>query len=307
VNPEQKLPTFHLLGHPVGHSLSPVIHEAAYAALGREARYSVLDCPDRSAVELQVNRLRQGEIAGLNATVPHKKLALELADEVDPLAARIQAANVLARTERGTVRAYNTDAPALAEELRALATQQGAALVLGTGGAALAAVESAVIAGFAPVFVTGRRYTSHIPEAQWPEAAQVSRLGAQPVLWPAALGASSGLGEFDARQGEFERALAECAIVIQATSAGMKGSDSGEELARMLTFSPEQAYYDLVYNPELTPFLRAARDAGARASGGLGMLVLQAAMSIEIWWGVRPPLAPLYARAEAELARRAAK
>jgi len=307
--------SFHLLGHPVGHSVSPAIHQAAYTSLGRQARYTVLDCPDRSAVLHQVNRLRNGECAGLNVTVPYKKLALELADEVDELASRIQAANVLSRTERGTVRAYNTDAPALAEELGRLSARAGAALILGTGGAALAALESARLAGFDPIFVSGRRYTANLPERDWPEVEQVLRLGARPLLWPSAPStrgvsnedSASSVAELRARRGELERALTDCAVVIQATSAGMKGADSGEELVQVLKFSKDTAYYDLVYNPELTPFLMKARAAGGRTDGGLGMLVLQAAMAIEIWWGVRPDTASMRAAAEAELKSRMGK
>lgn len=312
MNSDSKLQSFHLLGHPVGHSVSPAIHQAAYQSLGRVARYTAIDCADRGAVEQQVKRLRSGECAGLNVTVPYKKLALELADEVDELALRIQAANVLARTERGTVRAYNTDAPALAEELRGVSARPGAAMILGTGGAALAALESARLAGFSPVFVSGRRYLSHVPAKDWPEVEQVTKLGAKPLVWPslprsALANAASGDTDAYASRGEFERALLECAVVIQATSAGMKGADSGEELVQALHFSKETAYYDLVYNPEVTPFLRRARALGARAEGGLGMLVLQAAMAIEIWWGVRPLVASMRAAAEAELKGRMGK
>jgi shikimate dehydrogenase len=84
-------------------------------------------------------------------------------------------------------------------------------------------------------------------------------------------------------------------VIVQATSAGMKGTSGGEELAARLPWarlSPLVAY-DLVYNPPTTPFLRAAAEHGHWARGGLGMLVGQAARAIEIWWGVRPPSAPL--------------
>jgi shikimate dehydrogenase len=286
-------PIFHLVGHPVGHSLSPVIHHAAYAVLGLEASYSVLDCPDRESVERVVKKLRDGEAAGLNVTVPHKKLALELADEVDPSAAAVQAANVLARTSAGRIRAYNTDAPALADELLSLTQERRGALVLGTGGAALAALVSAKMAGFAQIYLSGRRYVASEQPRNWPEARRARELGAEPILWPS-----------ENSRGEFDAALRASSVVIQATTAGMSGADSGEELARVIRFDAQCAYYDLVYNPGLTPFLREAKLAGAASRGGLGMLLGQAILALEIWLGKRPPAAPLRAAAEAELLAR---
>jgi shikimate dehydrogenase len=286
---------FHLLGHPVGHSLSPVIHGKAYELLAIRASYTTLDCPDRQSVASAVEKLRRGEVTGLNVTVPHKKLALELSDEVDESAREVQAANVLARTPEGRVRAYNTDAPALAEELRRLTSRKGGALILGTGGAALAALVSAKLAGFAPIFVSGRRYLPDLDPKSWPEYAALERFSATPVLWPT-------FGE-----AEFRAAERESAVVIQATSAGMKGAESGENLASLLCFDSARAYYDLVYNPRETPFLNGARAVGAPNQGGLGMLVGQAALALEIWLGERPPLEPLKQAAEAELRARTAR
>jgi shikimate dehydrogenase len=264
---------FHLLGHPVGHSLSPVIHGKAYELLAIRASYTTLDCPDRQSVASAVEKLRRGEVTGLNVTVPHKKLALELSDEVDESAREVQAANVLARTPEGRVRAYNTDAPALAEELRRLTSRKGGALI----------------------FVSGRRYLPDLDPKSWPEYAALERFSATPVLWPT-------FGE-----AEFRAAERESAVVIQATSAGMKGAESGENLASLLCFDSARAYYDLVYNPRETPFLNGARAVGAPNQGGLGMLVGQAALALEIWLGERPPLEPLKQAAEAELRARTAR
>ncbi len=85
---------FVLVGHPVAHSLSPVIHRAAYSALGASHDYAVCDCATDEDVRAQLARLRRGEIAGANITLPHKRLALTLADHADELAAATGAANV---------------------------------------------------------------------------------------------------------------------------------------------------------------------------------------------------------------------
>src|SRR5690242_6072985 len=105
---------FVLIGHPVGHSVSPAIHGAAYRALGVQHRYDVCDCPTPDDVRAQVARLRAREIAGANVTVPWKRLALELADRSDASARATGVANVLSRADDGQIVASNTDAGALA-------------------------------------------------------------------------------------------------------------------------------------------------------------------------------------------------
>lgn len=271
--------SFFLLGHPVGHSVSPEIHRAAYESLGLVAKYGLWDCPDRAAVEEAVARIRSGVWSGANVTVPHKQLALELADRVDESAASVGASNVLGRDADGRLVAYNTDAGALAEELseaRKFAGLEGSkALVLGAGGAALAAVESCRRAGYREIFVSARRFSPEVPVAEWPLADRLTRLSARLVPWEA-LAASLPLAELGA--------------VVQATSAGMKGHGGGDEVAAVVPWSrlPRVVAYDLVYNPTETPFLAAARGAGHVARGGLGMLVGQAALAIEIWLGQAP-------------------
>lgn len=301
---------FLLIGHPVAHSLSPAIHEAAYDALGRAGRYELLDAPDAAAVLAQVERLRRNEVQGANVTVPWKRLALSVADRVDESAREVGAANVLARARDGAVVAYNTDAPGLARELAELVDELGGwgeaagACVLGNGGAALGAVMACRLAGAKRIVVTARAFRASADPAEWPRAAELRRLGAELLPWP------------EPREGE-GRSVVQLArkqldgvrLVVQATSAGMHGADPGETIARLVPWeqSPPVAAYDLVYNPEQTPFLRLASDSGHLARGGLGMLVRQAALAVEIWWGTLPPLPPLRQAAELALAARVAE
>jgi shikimate dehydrogenase len=137
-----------------------------------------------------------------------------------------------------------------------------------------------------------------VPSGNWPGAAEFLGLGAQLLAWPAASAAA---------RAEFEATSAAAGLVVQCTSAGMTGKDSGEPLAGLVPWAslPGDALaYDLVYAPLETPFLRVAREAGRRTAHGLNMLVGQAALSVEIWLGRRPPLAPLLTAALAELERR---
>jgi shikimate dehydrogenase len=230
----------------------------------------------------------------VNVTVPWKRLALSLADRADASAASVGAANVLASTDSGIV-AYNTDVPALVEELSALRKEPRAVLVIGGGGAALGVVAAARSMQSGRVGVTARRFVGSDRSA-WPLGSELLALGAELVAWPSSDGGA-----------EFTTFAREAEIVVQATSAGMHGADSGAAIAEMVPWSllPSGASaYDLVYNPRQTEFLRAASAVSVRARGGLGMLVTQAALALEIWLGVRPRFEPLYAAADAELEKR---
>jgi len=285
---------FVLIGHPVAHSLSPVLHQSAYRALELAHCYELVDCPDPPAVERELSRLSGGETAGINVTLPWKRLTLELAHRKDPLAAEIGAANVVAREPDGALHAYNTDAAALVDELRAVDGRKRA-LIIGAGGAGRAAIAACRSLGIAEILLSSRRFRSG---EDWPEAAEFARLGATAVSWPFAA----------PEKASFQARVAGSDVVIQATSAGMHGADPGEELAELVPWdrlAADALAYDVVYTPPVTPFLAAAEAAGVRARGGLGMLVGQAALSLERWLGCRAPRDAMRAAAEAELRRRA--
>jgi len=292
------LKKFILIGHPVGHSVSPAIHHAAYDELGIAAQYTTVDCPDRQTVEEQVQALRLGIIDGANVTVPHKQLAFELADEIHPTAKRVGVANVLARTEQGQIVAYNTDASALAQELSASvvaarvdAQARPSALVLGNGGAAKAAVVACQLAGITRVAVSARRFSSELGEQTWPEAQAFVELGARILPWPA---------ENAPQVADW---LSQTHLLVQATSAGMKGAQGGVELSDALPWESFEygVAYDLVYNPQVTPFLAQAKARGHFPAGGLGMLVGQASDGIKIWLGQAPSREPLMSAARKAL------
>ena len=283
---------FILIGHPLGHSVSPAIHAAAYRCLGVLAEYSLRDSPTEADVLAEVARIRRGEIDGANVTVPWKQVALRAVDVLDESASAAHAANTLARNASGQVVAYNTDSWGLADELALARAELGpvppdrdTALIIGNGGAALAAVRACGYAGIGRVIVAARKWELDTPRSAWPLCAEFESLGASCVpLAPASW------------HGDRSRILA----VIQATSAGMKGTSGGRALAEALDLEalPRSIAYDLVYNPKDTPFLQAARTYGHLAVGGLGMLIEQAARAIEIWFGARPPREPLLEAAQ---------
>jgi shikimate dehydrogenase len=295
---------FVLLGHPVAHSVSPAIHGAAYRALGAPHRYEVRDCPTPDHVRAQVDAIRSGTIAGANVTVPWKRLALELADRADDSARATGVANVLSCDERGVITASNTDAGALAQEIAALHPAPRRAAIIGAGGAAQAAVVACRSLGLVDISVSSRSWRGGEPAAGWKHAATFERLGASPRAWPE--------HSADRRPDALTPALLDADVIVQATSAGMHGAGPGEEVSDWVPWrdlAPGAVAIDVVYNPRVTPFLAAAQAAGVVHRGGLGMLVRQAALALEIWlegtegWA-SPDLSALAAAAEAALAER---
>jgi shikimate dehydrogenase len=289
---------FALIGHPVSHSLSPAIHRAAYRQLGLSHDYELIDAATEADVDRIVAALRRGELGGVNVTIPWKRRAWACAERQSALSERLQVANVLAAAG-GEIVAHNTDALALEADFgRLLSTPTPRAVVLGSGGAAPAVVAACQAAGVADVLVTARRFEPKIAENAWPAAHELTRLGARAVAWPA----SSHAAKL-----EFEELCRSAGLVVQCTSAGMQGADSGDPIAALVPWAelpPDALAYDLIYAPLETPFLRAAREAGRRTSHGLSMLVGQAALAIEIWLGQRPSTEPLLQAALAALAER---
>jgi shikimate dehydrogenase len=256
-----------IIGWPVEHSLSPAMHNAAFAALGLNWTYVAFPVhPD--AAERAIAGLAAAGCAGLNATIPHKLAALRAASSASEAAEEIGAANTLVPDGDGGFRADNTDAAGF---LRALDEQaplelSGAeALVIGAGGAARAVVFALRSRG-ARVRVANRT------------AARAAELGDPVPFVPAALDMIAG----------------QSALVVNATSLGLEGDGVPPELP-LAAISPGQVVADVVYRPGGTPWLAAAAGRGARAVDGLGMLLHQGAAAFAQWTGREPPLAAMRA------------
>jgi shikimate dehydrogenase len=283
---------FAVIGSPIAHSKSPAMHGAAYRALGLPHVYEKLET---SAAELpdRVDALRRGDFAGLNVTVPHKQSVLKLVDEVHASARATGAANTLVRTPEGGVRAHNTDMPAIADEIVRLAgvgavkLRGGVGLVIGTGGAARAAIVAmASHLALGRVLIRGRSLgeTSHAVAYVREIDRLLAAAGGRGVA--VALGAD-GLHAPDKED-------ARLVAIVQATSCGMKGGAPGEVVADAVRWDqvPMGAVaLDVVYAPQRTPFLGRAKERGLSSDNGLGMLVRQGALAFELWLGMPAPLA----------------
>lgn len=288
---------FAVLGAPIHHSASPAMHAAAYAALGLRHRYEAVLCVAQTEVAAAVNLLRRGELHGLNVTAPHKESVLDLVDRVAPSAADVGAANTLVREADGAVVAHNTDAEALRKELGRLSPRTGAAVILGAGGAALAALAACRALDVRVVTMTTRSWTNVAAIEASPRAEILRTRGALLTVWPSnEVRASTRLTS--TMRAAWQETLRAADLVVQCTSG------KGQELARVARFRalpPHAVAYDVVYDVE-TPFVRTARANGLVADGGVGMLVEQGALAFEMWLGVSPPRDVMRAAVLARLA-----
>lgn len=254
------MPRLAVLGHPVGHSRSPAIHNAALAALGMGEKwsYEAIDVAPGD-FEARVRAMPGEGFAGANVTVPHKGAALAVADELSETAREIGAANTLVFAN-GEIRADNTDADGLLNSLPASPAGKRA-LVLGAGGAARAVVWALLREG-AEVFVWNR--------TELRSRNLCEELGGAPIT--------------DPDQAAYE-------LIVNSTAVGLRGEDPFTELPLDRTgFAPEQTVVDMVYGQESTPLLHAAEAAGASSVDGREILVQQGALSLAIWTGCKPPL-----------------
>ena len=279
-----------LIGHPVAHSISPAMQQAALDALGVDARYEAWDVPP-AELPRAAERLRGPRLLGANATVPHKAALLRLADRADAVAARVGAANTAVRRGR-ELHAANTDVAGVRRALAdaGVALEGAAAVLIGAGGAARAVVAALREAGARAVAVANRT----------PSRAEALRALAEGggAGAPLALRACP----LDPRSRALREAMAGADLVIHSTPLGMRhGPEEAATPVPAALFAPGQAAFDLVYTPARTPFLRAAAAAGARPIGGLGMLVHQGAESFRLWTGREPPLEAMFRAARAAL------
>lgn len=257
-----------VFGDPVAHSRSPQMHNPALLSRGIHAQYVRLHVRPEEFDEA-VRACQAAGLVGVNCTIPHKLAALEIADELDPLARRLGAVNTL-HFRDGRILGHNTDGPglrlALEEEFgRPLPGQR--VLILGAGGGAgRAAAIQCALAG-CPCLALVNRTRAKIESL----ARELS------AFYPA--GRVHLLAEPDLRDVD---------LVINATSVGMKPDDP--PLLDPACIEPRHCVYDMIYNPPETPLLAAARAARARAANGLSMLLHQGAAAFEIWFGPPAPL-----------------
>lgn len=264
-----------LLGWPVAHSRSPVIHNHWLDEHGIAGRYVLMPVPPERLADA-VRGLAPLTFRGCNVTTPHKQAIMPLLDHVDPLARKIGAVNTVVVREDGSLEGLNNDGNGFVQSLRDLdpawRPDAGPIVVLGAGGAARAVVASLAAQGAREIRLVNRT----LERAQEIVDAVGGPVSALP--WS-----------------KRDEALDGIALLANATSLGMAGKPPLEiSLARLPTAA---LVGDLIYVPPETPLLAAARARGNRTVNGLGLLLNQARPAFHRWFGVMPEITPALRRA----------
>ncbi|MEO2241801.1 MAG: shikimate dehydrogenase [Euryarchaeota archaeon] len=263
-----------LVGHPVEHSLSPPMHNAAFRELGLNYVYVAFDVPERE-LETAIMGAQSLGIVGLNVTIPHKERALRVCDTVDRDAELIGAVNTLRFRER-RVEGYNTDGEGF---LRALKEEvdfdpEGVkAVILGAGGAARAVTFKLATEGADELVIANRTYERGERLAR--ELEEKTGVRARAV-------------ELDREV--LREELRDARLLVDATPVGMHPNEDEPPLVTAREMHEDLIVNDLVYNPPRTRLLEEAERAGATPVDGLGMLVHQGALAFELWTGREAPV-----------------
>ncbi len=261
-----------VIGDPVAHSLSPLLHQAMLDQTGAAYRYDVRTVRPEELPAF-VRWAKDGGCAGFNVTMPHKEAILPLLDEVDATAASCGAVNTVCIRE-GRAIGHNTDGTGFLDSLagQGFYPQGRTVLLLGAGGAAKAVGHALATAGAGGIIVCARRL-----ERAAALAAQLPGCGEGIVL----------------AQDAIQQAAA-CDLLVNATPLGMVGSPAFARLDFLQAMPPHAVVYDLVYHPRRTALLEAAARQGLRTVGGIDLLIRQAVRAFTFFTGETPDTAALY-------------
>lgn len=270
-----------VLGWPVAHSLSPVMHQAALDAAGIQATYKAIAVPPEGLGEV-VAGLRGPGWAGVNVTIPYKEAVLPYLDELGPQARRVGAVNTVAN-RNGRLIGYITDGAGFLAHFHAEGCDPAGrrAVLLGSGGVARAIAAALAGAGIAHLTVLSR------------SAARGEAVAALAVK-AAGNGRPSpevATGPLDSADEVVRQLLSTAGVVVNCTPLGMEPDVRSSPLEDAVGVLPVGCFvYDTVYRPAETRLVVEARSRGLRAVGGLGMLVYQGALAWEVWFGRRGPV-----------------
>ena len=265
-----------LFGYPLSHSISPAFQQAALDSLSIEASYTARPTPPEGLAS-EVEKLRTDDHLGANVTIPHKELIREYLDCLDPWAETVGAVNTIVKKD-GRLVGHNTDGYGFLrslEERGGFCPEGRSVLLLGAGGAARAAVFALAESGAGKVLIANRTV-----ERGNALASEVRGLSLDVDSIPMhEAGKAAGLVD----------------LIVNATSMGMEpGANAGLSPLDSADINPRALVYDMVYTPQQTPLMEAALQAGAKALGGLWMLVYQGAAAFEMWTAREAPVDLMY-------------
>jgi shikimate dehydrogenase len=261
-------------GSPIRHSASPAMHNAAFAALGLNWRYLAFEV-DPKNLRAAIAGARAMNFAGLNLTVPHKLLAVDMVDALDVSAKKWGAVNTIkfSRDAGGTPAplstGFNTDADAIVSALHEdlkLEPRGAKVLLLGAGGAGRTAALKLASENVAELFLVNRTYS------------KAEEIAAEIKMQSPSVKVSVGFPKNGVD------------LILNATSLGLKADDASPLDEKQFSLKQTRAVYDMIYRPAKTKLLAAAKAAGCQTANGLGMLLHQGAKAFEIWTGRPAPL-----------------
>lgn len=273
-----------LIGHPVAHSLSGAMQQAAFDAAGIQATYELWDRSPQQLADA-IAELRTDAFLGANVTIPHKEKAASLVDRLTEEAHSTGAVNTVTRDGRRLV-GHNTDVPGFRVALDTLVGKQRMprqAVVLGSGGGARAVVHGLVAEGFQRIVVFNRHL--HRAEAL--------------VRFFARSAAHMELRAMPWHESIIEAELAKTKVLVNATSVGLHGDESP---IRADLIPPDLLVMDLIYNPPRSRLLRDAEAAGCHVLNGEMMLLHQGAAAFALWTGQAAPIGLMHEKLTAGLA-----
>jgi len=260
-----------IIGNPLDHSLSPLMHNAAFKALKVNAVYKLFPLADERELKLFMEDLKEegNPIFGLNVTVPYKEAVLPFLDTVDPFAVKAGAVNTIAITHERKMFGFNTDGPGFLAHLAELGFDPKGkrVAILGAGGTTRAILSSLCLIDGRPESI--KLYNRTKAKAQ----ALLNELGQK---------MDASIVEVVSHPEDLNVELADC--LINTTSVGLKGTD--KLLVDPDGLHPDMLVYDVIYNPPQTLLLKVAKDKGAMTANGLGMLYYQGVLAFNHWAGM---------------------
>ena len=261
-----------LIGNPVEHSLSPIMHNAAIKFLGLDLIYIAIPCKNED-FKIVLNALKKINCAGLNITIPFKEKAFNLCDDVSPIAKHVKAVNTLKVNHNSEWSGTNTDVDGFIYPIKNLNLSAKKAVIVGSGGAARSAVQGLIDLKLSEILIISRnesnlkKFLNDFKNFQSVKGCLTNNKNTDDLI-------------------------NEANLIINATPVGMKNfNENYEEIPFGKNFwhslNPKTTIYDLVYNPKITKLLRFAENKGCQIIDGSEMLIAQGAKSLSYWTGIQ--------------------
>jgi shikimate dehydrogenase len=264
---------FAVIGHPIGHSLSPLMHNTAFKLLGLDCQYEALDI-EPASLKQAIERFREQKWGGFNVTVPHKEAIIPLIDEVVPEAHSVGAVNTVVNRNNKLI-GYNTDVIGVERSLRLdrEKIEGKMCVIMGSGGAARS-VAHVLVHNIKPKAIT---FSALFPEQAH---AIINSIGSSNVQF----------NVIQCTDAALENAIKDSTLIVNATTVGMFPHVLDSPLPSQHWLSNKHIVFDLIYRPLTTRLQSNAQAAGAKTIDGLGMFIHQGAAAFQLWTGMEMPM-----------------